>query len=434
MQSEDAPRSASDALQESTRGVRNLADRPDRPNPYGVEWAERVWDHAAGREVRKVKKQYFPTEKLRDARATELRKARREGALRTMNRREVDEWHAFRNATEGTPWQDVVAGWRAHLQASGVVPSTVTVAAHVKDYLADLKARSDRHEVSLGTYRHHKHKLGIFAEDFGSRRIGDLRDSDIKRWLAAQELDAPGTYNNYRKIVSVFFSSAVTAKLRPDNPCATVPARDEHKDEVGILTVPQIAHLLHTANSFVDATGEKRFAVALRRIALETFAGIRYSSAVRLKPEDVNVHDRGIRHPSRSIKTRRRQYVEGFPENLWAWLAIAPDDEALTERQYLERKSELFRTAQVPHPHNCLRHSFATYHLAARTNPGLTAYLLCHRNQQKLWDFYKGNATAAEGRRWETITPETAQAMGQEWLQLLAQKQRAAPPPLPPAP
>ncbi len=431
MQSERAPRIVSNAPQESTRGVRLLRPRADRPNPYGVEWAERTWSPELGQEIRKVKKQFFPTAKLCEARAAELRKARREGALRTLNRREVDEWHAFKAATLGTPWPEIVAGWRANLERTGTIPTRTTIAEHSAEYLREFAERVARGEAATGSLRHREHKLRLFTADFGSRRVAEVCDLDLKKWLAAQALSSAGTFNNYRKILSGFFAHAVLAHLRPDNPCAGVPPRGETRDEVGILSVPQIAHLLHACATFTDASGARRFAPALRRIALENFAGIRYSSAVRLRPEDVNMEDRGIRHPSRSIKTRRRQYVEGFPDALWAWLKVAPDDTALTERQYLELKSDLFRAARVPHPHNCLRHSFATYHLASRTNPGLTAYLLCHRNQQKLWDHYKGNATAAEGRRWETITPETAGAMGREWLAELEQRagvRRPAPP------
>jgi site-specific recombinase XerD len=432
MQSERTPRSAGNTPQDSTRGVRLLPPRLGRPNPYGVEWAERVWRPEEGREVRTVRKQFFPTVELCAARAAQLRKARREGALRTLSRREIDDWHAFKAATDGAPWPEVVAAWRAQLTSSGVVVNATTVAAHVAEYLREFAARVERGEAAADSYRHRRHALHLFAEDFGPRRVGELRDTDLKKWLAAREPMAAATFNNYRKMLSAFFAHAINARLRADNPCARLPARLLPGDDVGILTVPQLAQLLHTCATFTDASGARRFAPALRRIALETYAGIRYSSAVRLRPEDVNMADRGIRHPSRSIKTRRRQYVEGFPEVLWTWLAVAPDDAAVTERQYLELKSELFRAARVPHPHNCLRHSFATYHLAARTNPGLTAYLLCHRNQQKLWDHYKGNATAEEGRRWETITPETADAMGREWLAEL--ERRAPADPAQPAP
>jgi hypothetical protein len=37
--------------------------------------------------------------------------------------------------------------------------------------------------------------------------------------------------------------------------------------------------------------------------------------------------------------------------------------------------------------------------------------LLCHRNQDELYEHYKGNATEAQGRLYQTITPETVEAL-----------------------
>lgn len=417
MRTKREPGFARNANRDSTRGVRILPERAGRPKPFGVQWSERVWDDAKGREVRKVKTQFFDNETDRDRRAATLRDARRAGALQTMNRREVDEWRAFRAAIGSTPWPEVVNGWRAHLQAAGVLPSGKTVASFATEWLADLKAAVDRSEFSLGTYRHHKQKVGLFVGQFGHMRLNEPRTEDVAAWLKSLNLEAAGTYNNYRKSVSAFFAAAVKAKHRGDNPCKTIDERADGGEEVGILTVPQLAQLFHTAQTFEDGRGEKRFAIALRRLALEAFAGVRYSSACRLTAEDVNIEDKGIRHTARSIKTRKRQYIEGYPELLWDWLRIAPLDTNLTERQYLKLKSDLFFEAGVPHPHNCLRHSFATYHLASRPNPGQTAYLLCHRNQNKLWDHYKGNAKASEGKRWEMLTPTAVAAMAREWTE-----------------
>lgn len=428
MQTKDDPQSALDANHESTRGVRRLPDRPGRPNAYGVQWAEREWDETLRREVRRVKSQFFAKEKQRDARFAELVKARREGALRTLSRIEADEWRAFRAVIGETPWQQVVAAWQKEQKTHNRGAGSKTLSAQVKDYLVEIKLRADRGELALNTYRQRKHKLTLLAADLGNRPLGDVHAEDLTAWLKHQKLTVAGTWNNYLKITRGFFAAAVDAGLIAENPCARLAARDERPDEVGILTVPQLAQLFHTARTYRDGRGEPVFALALRRLALEAFAGVRFSSANRLRPEDINTADRGIRHPAASIKTRRRHYVEGFPEPLWAWLAIAPADAALTERQYLKLKSDLFGVARVPHPHNCLRHSFATYHLAARANPGETAVLLCHRDQKKLWDHYKGNATSAEGKRWELLTPPNAAAWAREWTDQVAAPAVALPP------
>ena len=73
----------------------------------------------------------------------------------------------------------------------------------------------------------------------------------------------------------------------------------------------------------------------------------------------------------------------------------------------MRSKSQLFTDAKVPHPKNCLRHSACTYHVAAFKDPGKTATMLCHTDQQLLWSTYNGRAAQAEGKRYFAITPDS---------------------------
>lgn len=167
---------------------------------------------------------------------------------------------------------------------------------------------------------------------------------------------------------------------------------------VEILTVEQAAQL------FAYARKHQRDAIG--RLALEAFAGLRFSSAFRLEKSDINFDDRGILLPAHKLKTERRHYIDGLPDNLWEWLRVTNDGcWAMEGSEWMHLKSRLFVDAKVPHPRNCLRHSFCTYHVAAYKNPGLTATILCHRNQQKLWQAYNGNAKQADGVKYFEIRP-----------------------------
>jgi hypothetical protein len=77
----------------------------------------------------------------------------------------------------------------------------------------------------------------------------------------------------------------------------------------------------------------------------------------------------------------------------------------MTPRQYLEAKTAAFVRADVPHPHNCLRHGFASYHVAAFNDPSKTSVILCHKSPKMLWDTYKGMAKQPDGLAYFKITP-----------------------------
>lgn len=419
MSSEREPQIAQNANQ--TRGVRRLPPRLGRPNPFGVQWGEQVWDAALNRLRRRVRTEFFPTEAARDARFAQLCRDKRAGQLNTASREELAEWRAFQIATEGTKWQDVVAGWRAFLQTQGLEVNPRTVEECAKDYLARYAKRQEAGQRSLLGFKKVERHVSKFAASFGGARISDITADDVEDWIDELEtVSSPATFNSYRRDLRAFFEREVERGTLRRNPVDGVKLRDD-LTETGLLSVDETARLLHTCRTFRDGSNGFRFHRIFARIVLETFAGLRTSAAARLDKGDINFEDKGITLPRPKTKNRRRHYVTGYPEVLWEWLALATPEAwqpcDVRELRYL--KSELFRLAGVPHPHNCLRHGFASYLLAVKKDPGLLAYLLTHRSQDELWDHYNGRVTEKEAKRWERLTPNVAARIARQ----------AAPPP-----
>ncbi len=396
-----APRSADsgkNALQRQ-RGFRRV-ERLGRPKPYGVRWREKETDAATGLPRWKHRAEFFTTATDRDRRLADLARQKREGQLVTIPHAEIEDWRAFKRATEGTPWTEVVAGWHAARSSAGNPVKSPLVKDQVKDHMARLTNLQKKGEVSNGTLRQRKHKLGLFAGTFGDRTIASLRGDELEVWIDSLGFDSPHSFNAVRKNVRALFSEAVRLDLLRKNPCDAVNKRAEGLHEVGIISPEECATLFKTG------LGSPGHRAMIPRLALEAFAGLRFATACRVVKADLRREDKGILLPAIKMKDKRRHYIDGLPGNLWAWLDLATEATwTMTARTYLELKSSLFRLAEVPHPHNALRHSFASHHVAAFKKPGLTATLLCHGSEKKLWSNYKGNATEAEGKRWWEITP-----------------------------
>jgi len=387
-------------------GVWTTPDRTDRPNPFGVQWRETAWSDEDSKVVKRVRTEYFPTAKARDERAASLRKDKKAGAMATATRQEIAEWRAFLTMVNPTPWQDVVAGWKAWLNHSGLSQNVIKVEEAVKLALAHAEKLTETTPPSLSkdTFRQKRHKLNLFAEQFGHLRMNEVKGIDVEEWIEDfDEVKSEATFNAYKKIISALFTPYVEKGDIRRNPIADVKLRDDNTGKVGILTPQQAAKLFHYAHV------TPKFNPVIGRLALEAFVGLRYSSGVRLAKEDIKEKEKGILLPKHKMKTKTRHYIDGMPDQVWDWLAITPEGcWALTPRQYMQLKSDLFTEAGVPHPHNCLRHSFCTYDVAAHKNPGRTAYILCHTDQELLWRRYKGNATQSDGLLYQTITPATA--------------------------
>jgi integrase len=352
----------------------------------------------------KAKKEFFATAQDRNTKGTELARARRQQYV-PLDRDQTAGWSAFKAAIGDTPWPDVVAGWKEYCRIKGVTHIKRTVREACTEYLTHCQKLLDRHELAPDTFRHRRQKTGLLADSFGANQLSSLTGPALEKWIESDlEHDDPYTFNNYRKILSGIFN--FYRKELPGNPVEDIKPRDEAVDEITLLKVKEAAKL------FAWAAEHGRHVVG--RLALEAFAGLRFTSAAKLEKSDINFSDRGVLLPAPKIKTRRRQYVDGYPETMWPWINLAsPACWALTPIEYMHAKSDAFAAAGVTNPGNCLRHSFATYHCAHFKNPGLIATLLCHKNQQRLWEHYKGRATQSDGEAYFKITPITAKAMAE---------------------
>jgi hypothetical protein len=386
--------------EQKTRGVRKRGPLTGKNKPWGVLWSTNG----------KEKSEWYEDESGRDRRYDQLVKERKRGNLPTiLAKSESADWTAFKAAVGDTPWQDVVSGWREHLQSSGKSVCELTVAQACTKFLAGEEARLAAGKLSIDTMRHKRQMIGAFSTAFGGNKLDQVTGPEIEEWIEDDlGVENGDTFDGWRRHLRSLFSDF--AKLIRNNPCDDIELRGGATEYVNILSVRDTARL------FAFALNHKR--VALGRLALEAFAGLRFGSSTRLEKADIHFEDRGILLPAFKLKTGmvdgRRHYIDGLPGNLWEWLAATtPDAWTLTGSDWMHIKSDLFRDAEVPHPRNCLRHSFATYHVSGYKDPGRTAFLLCHRNQEKLWSNYRGNAEQSWGKLYFEISPKTVHAIAE---------------------
>jgi integrase len=180
--------------------------------------------------------------------------------------------------------------------------------------------------------------------------------------------------------------------------------KDEPAGEVSVLSAADTAKLF-------EANKDRRVAVYM---ALEAFAGLRFSSAFRLDRSDINLEEKTILLPAAKHKTGRRYLLENLPENVWAWIKNASliKDPNWVRRPwcmgrvlYDREKNEAFKRAGVPRSPNILRHSFCSYHVAKHQDAAKTALLMQHANQAMIYRHYRGVASQADAEKYFGIVP-----------------------------
>ncbi|MDA7916783.1 hypothetical protein N9B49_01030 [bacterium] len=358
---------------------------PQRPaRPYGVQW----------RVDGKRKTKTFATRERQLEFARSLAgAARRDGlaALR-LDEHEVREWRSFRaQIGEEANLETVAACWLKHSEIMKAGPMTVSEA--IEAYTEAKRAEG----VSPATISHYGPIFGRLEDEIGSKDVNAVISGDIAHFMASQKGSDQTNRTRFAR-VRALFNWLVQSKKVIDSPFLGMKPPRVTGKEVQILTVEQTRRL------FMASARDGQHREALGRLALEAFAGLRHDTAAQIIADEIK--DDGLRIPKAKIKTRKNQFLDGLPANLHAWLTWSrPTEWTMTRRQYAEAKSRAFIRADVPHPHNCLRHGFASYHVAAFKNPGATSVIMCHKSQKLLMDVYRGIAEEGDGKALFKIMP-----------------------------
>ena len=237
-------------------------------------------------------------------------------------------------------------------------------------------------------------RLKRFADSFADRKLSDITSAEIDRWLRDLSL-APLTRNTFHLRLSVFFEFARQRGWLQSNPLKDVPKAKVTGKPPGILTSEEGARLLEHASS-----------VTLPIFALGLFAGLRSAEIERLQWHHIRWSERLIEIVGLSAKTGARRLVT-MSENLALWLepyrgkqgSICPPG------YYRQTVEDRAKAGIRQWPSNAMRHSFASYHLAAFKDAPALSLELGHTTPQIVFRHYREVVTPAEAERFWKIAP-----------------------------
>lgn len=256
--------------------------------------------------------------------------------------------------------------------------------------------------------------LGFFATEGGTRAL--------RKWLDSLPV-GPTTYNNYRRYLSIFFGWAVKQGKLSRNPCAQIEERRKKRheeQEAGIISPAEFRSLLLVAQgSLPGLRDEPRWSPGLLAgVALQGFCGIRAKEMTRLEWSSVDFEERSVVVSKGQGKTRKGRVIP-IPDSCLLWLkGCAGSSGPVVPSLYQEKLSGLRSIMRKPFaalksasgfvasemPDNCLRHSFATYHLALHNNEAHTSRLM-------------GNSPSVLRSNYEALVPG-ARRLAPEWFNL----------------
>jgi integrase len=382
--------------QETSPVERRSHKRRDRLDPRRVQIGGRVlWQVELGSEIREGKRH-----RLRRT-FTDRKAAETFAELKRVERENF--------GSSGIALDQTLRGEALEAQRI-LIPFGVSVLDAAKDYVRRMELVTKSETVSNAVnallaakeadnlrpryLRDLRERLNRFVLDFGLRKLGDIQPAEIDRWLRELGL-APLTRNSFRMRLFTLFEYARICKWVSQNPVAEVRKVKVRESVPEILAPAEVARLLESAE---EAT--------LPYFAIGAFGGLRTAELQKLEWRDVRFTEKLIEVRASASKTASRRFITIRP-NLAAWLKpyrgrvgpVCPPD--LYGRTVKDRK----RGGILKWPSNCLRHSFASYHLAAFGDLNQLTLEMGHVNSTMLFKHYRELVTPAAAAEFWRIAP-----------------------------
>lgn len=340
-----------------------------------------------------AQKRFFEKKRPAEMFCEELREVERRGnslafGLTDSQRHEAAECFALLSP-KGRTLREAVENFIRQLD---VAAGSILLPALVEEVVAAKKADgfTDKY---IATFRS---RLGIFAREHTEVLASEISTPILEDWLRKRCPTEAVTRNNYRRDLRTMFSYALAHRYVTGNPVAAVAKAKESQTEIEALSVDQLHRLLHQSD-----------AVILPIVAIGAFAGLRPEEIKRLHWNEVDFEHAEIRVRAAKSKTGAQRFVK-LSDNALAWLApFRGRTGAIVPHDPRTRFENTQARAGIPEwPHDALRHSFASYHLAFHEDSPALALQMGHTGTELIFRHYRKVVTKRDAEAYWKIYPE----------------------------
>jgi integrase len=310
-----------------------------------------------------------------------------------LSQREMSDFiHARKKLAEyGETINDAVKFRVDHLDR--VRRHGITV-AQLTNEVIEAKRRDGRSRVYLRDLRY---RLARFVQDFKDRSIAGITVDELDDWLRALPY-SPQSRTNYRRIIGLLFGYAEGRGIIDRNPIPRTAKPKLIDKAPEIFKVDELQALLEAATRTAPDV--------VPMLAIGAFAGLREAEIQRLDWHEIDLARGHIEVKAAKAKSARRRIVPIQP-NLAGWLRPYAGLTGRVVPAGARRKLDRVRkeSGLARWPQNGLRHSFASYRLAAIHDAPRVSAELGHTSPQMLYSTYRELVLPEEAERYWKIDP-----------------------------
>lgn len=291
------------------------------------------------------------------------------------------------------------------LAHTGAIPSKAEAGETTGHFAAAFLAKKSV-EVEPVTLRQLKWALLKLSEAHGAKKPEDLDADEMRRWVDKLPLTTRGRFNVFA-VCRDFFSSPAMKKIVRDSPFADAPPKKDKGARLPILTVDQMRALLDhkwpewfkawlVAGAFAGLRTREIFSIPASAIDWEyDEIVIRHEDAKQgeaARPRSANIFEPLKRHMPR--RDADKALVDGYSVKKWK-----PVIREACRVIGVKPSPSPSGVMTLKWPDNCLRHSFASYHLAHYKDATKTAFLM-GTSPRLLYETYANLVSRRDAAKW----------------------------------
>lgn len=282
------------------------------------------------------------------------------------------------------------------LAHTGAIPSKAQAGDTTAHFVAQFLAKKSV-EVEPVTLRQLKWGLLKLSQAHGRKRPQDLDAVAMRRWVDKLPLTTRGRFNVFA-VCRDFFGSPAMRALVPQNPFSDAPPKKDKGARLAILTVDQMRALLDhewpdwfrawlVAGAFAGLRTREIFSIPASAIDWEyDEIVIRHQDAKQgeaARPRSATIYEAFKRHMPR--RDADKPLVDGWSKKRW--------------KPVIREACKVIGAESLEWPSNCLRHSFASYHLAHFKDTVQTAFLM-GTSPRLLYETYANLVSRRDAQKW----------------------------------
>lgn len=252
-------------------------------------------------------------------------------------------------------------------------------------------------KASLGRRKRYIDGLQIFltrfANHFSNKQLSTITNKDIEAWFKTQNW-SNRTWKNHQIDLTTLYSFAIRQGYATENPISRMEVPIVEDNEIGILTIEECRKLLEGV----------RHTPWSGYVAICLFSGLRSSEALALDWSEINLKEGFITVSAEKSKTRQRRHVR-IEKALSGWLYRIKDHKGPVCTGKLKPQFLAIWSDINTWKHNCLRHTYASMHLAFYRDSAKTAHELGHSNQSLLYKHYAQLVSESDSQQFWGLTP-----------------------------